>query len=70
MGHDRGHRRHRLAAARRSCHGGQTLKLDRGSPLPNVATPTMLNVFVPGPHGGLTVIHGGGNLPLSIDFDS
>jgi hypothetical protein len=34
-----------------------------------VVIPTTLNVFVPGPHGGLTVVHGGGNLPLSIQFD-
>ena len=49
--------------------GGQTLKLGRGSPLPNVGTPTSMNVFAPGPHGGLTVVHGGGNLPLSINID-
>jgi hypothetical protein len=47
--------------------GGQTLKLTRGSPLP--ASTGTKTVFVPGPHGGLTVIHGGGNLPLSTNFE-
>ena len=26
-------------------------------------------VFWPGPHGGLTVVHGGGNTALQIDFE-
>jgi hypothetical protein len=26
-----------------------------------------LRIYVPGPHGGLTVIHGGGNMPLEND---
>ena len=27
------------------------------------------NVFVPGPHGGLTTVHGGGNSPMQNVFD-
>ncbi|HET9436020.1 MAG TPA: Calx-beta domain-containing protein [Candidatus Limnocylindrales bacterium] len=45
-----------------------TLTLDRGSPLPNVPNPTPMRIYVPGPHGGLTMIHGGGNMPVSTNF--
>ena len=47
---------------------GKTLTLGRGSPLPG-ATSATKTVFVPGPHGGLTLVHGGGNLPLDTSFD-
>ena len=47
---------------------GSTLRLERGSLLPTIATPTERTVFWPGPHGGLTVVHGGGNSALEIDF--
>ena len=50
-------------------NSGKTLTLGRGSPLPSSAS-TVRTVFVPGPHGGLTVIHGGGNLPMSLAFDN
>src|SRR5690606_11403197 len=45
------------------------LTLDRGDVLPSVAAPTSQNVFVPGPHGGLTTVHGGGNSPIRTVFD-
>jgi hypothetical protein len=47
---------------------GQTLTLDRGDVLPTIASQELRMVFWPGPHGGLTVIHGGGNTPLQINF--
>jgi hypothetical protein len=46
-----------------------TLTLDRGDVLPSVAAPTSQNVFVPGPHGGLTAVHGGGNTPIQTVFE-
>ncbi len=48
---------------------GKTLTLDRGDVLPSVAAPTSLNVFVPGPHGGLSAVHGGGNTPIQNVFE-
>jgi Calx-beta domain/RTX calcium-binding nonapeptide repeat (4 copies) len=48
---------------------GKTLTLGRGSPLPSSPSTTR-TVFVPGPHGGLTMVHGGGNLPLSLAFEN
>ena len=39
---------------------GKTLTLDRGDVLASSGS-TSRNVFVPGPHGGLTTVHGGGN---------
>ena len=45
---------------------GKTLTLARGAELPSLTGTRM--VSVPGPHGGLTVVHGGGNLPLEIEF--
>jgi len=50
-------------------NGGATLKLRRGLPLPSIAVATVKTVFVPGPHGGLTVVHGGGNMPVSTNFE-
>jgi len=51
---------------------GKTLTLGRGAPLPSSAAdannPKV--VFVPGPHGGLTQVHGGGNMPVALDFDN
>ena len=47
---------------------GHTITLRRGLLLPNVSL-SKQTVFVPGPHGGLTVIHGGGNYPLSTEFE-
>ncbi|MEQ1827017.1 MAG: hypothetical protein ABL921_13765 [Pirellula sp.] len=46
-----------------------TQMLLRGAELPNdaVVINAVRTVFVPGVHGGLTVIHGGGNMPLSIN---
>ncbi|MCA1683511.1 MAG: hypothetical protein LC708_00005, partial [Actinobacteria bacterium] len=44
--------------------GGSVLEL-RGAPLPTLAGVTR-TVSVPGRHGGLTVVHGGGNFPLEI----
>ena len=67
VGHDPGHPGHRLAPARHQ-PDGKTLTLGRGSPLPG-ATSATRTVFVPGPHGGLTLVHGGGNLPLDTTFD-
>jgi Ca2+-binding RTX toxin-like protein len=49
--------------------GGSTMRLGRGGLLPSIAVPELRNVFVPGPHGGLTVVHGGGNFALEIEFD-
>ncbi|MGU3646985.1 hypothetical protein ACLBXX_18660 [Microbacterium sp. C23T] len=46
-----------------------TLTLDRGDVLPSIAAPTSQNVFVPGPHGGLTAVHGGGNTPIQTVFE-
>ena len=40
---------------------GKTLTLRRGDALAGVRRPATPTVFVPGPHGGLTVVHGGGN---------
>ncbi len=39
---------------------GKTLTLDRGDALASSGS-TQRTVFVPGPHGGLTTVHGGGN---------
>jgi len=47
---------------------GHTLTLRRGLLLPD-ASLSEQTVFWPGPHGGLTVIHGGGNYPLSTNFE-
>ncbi|HEX6131212.1 MAG TPA: hypothetical protein VF044_05745 [Actinomycetota bacterium] len=46
-----------------------TLRLERGSPLPAISVATTRMVFWPGPHGGLTVAHGGGNTLLEITFE-
>ena len=43
-------------------NSGRTLRLARGGVL--LPSTTMKTVFVAGPHGGLTVVHGGGNMPL------
>ena len=48
---------------------GQTLRLERGAVLPTITTPTTRLVYWPGPHGGLTVVHGGGNTALRIEFE-
>ncbi|WP_203230655.1 calcium-binding protein [Agromyces humi] len=47
---------------------GKTLTLQRGDVIAApVAGPT--TVFVPGPHGGITAVHGGGNSPMRNSFD-
>ena len=48
-------------------NAGTTLRLSRGSLLPS--STTTKTVFVAGPHGGLTVVHGGGNMPLETSFN-
>jgi Ca2+-binding RTX toxin-like protein len=48
---------------------GETLRLERGAVLPTIATPTTRLVYWPGPHGGLTVVHGGGNTALRVEFE-
>ena len=48
---------------------GETLRLERGAELPTIAAPTTRMVFWPGPHGGLTVVHGGGNSALEVEFE-
>ena len=45
------------------------LRLERGADLPAITTPETRMVFWPGPHGGLTVVHGGGNTALRIEFE-
>ena len=45
---------------------GRTLTLGRGNPM--TASTTKRTVFVPGPHGGLTTVHGGGNMRLETTF--
>ena len=47
----------------------QTLRLERGSLLPTITAATTRMVFWPGPHGGLTALHGGGNTALRIEFE-
>ena len=47
----------------------EILRLERGAVLPTIATQTTRMVFWPGPHGGLTVLHGGGNTALRIEFE-
>ena len=44
------------------------LRLERGSLLPTITSPVTRTVFWPGPHGGLTVVHGGGNTALDIEI--
>ena len=44
----------------------RALTLARGDKL--TAQSLTTTVLVPGPHGGLTVVHGGGNQPLETDF--
>ena len=44
------------------------LRLERGAEMPTIATAETRMVFWPGPHGGLTVVHGGGNTALRIEF--
>ncbi|HEY3484924.1 MAG TPA: Calx-beta domain-containing protein [Ilumatobacteraceae bacterium] len=51
---------------RRIENNGKTLRLERGLELPSLSGTR--TVFWAGPHGGLTVVHGGGNSPLTIDF--
>ncbi|MDQ0612685.1 hypothetical protein QF046_000326 [Microbacterium sp. W4I4] len=46
-----------------------TLTLDRGDALPSIGAPVTQTVFVPGPHGGLTTVHGGGNSPIRTVFE-
>jgi len=48
---------------------GKTLTLERGAILPTIALAEARQVFWPGPHGGLTVVHGGGNTSLRIRFE-
>ncbi|MGD8331436.1 MAG: hypothetical protein PVJ49_18535, partial [Acidobacteriota bacterium] len=48
--------------------GGYTMVLE-GEQLPAFAADTLPTVFsVQGRHGGLTTVHGGGNLPLEIEY--
>ncbi len=54
---------------RRIDNGGTTLRLERGVELPTIAAQSTRMVFWPGPHGGLTVVHGGGNSQLKINFE-
>ena len=48
---------------------GSVLTLERGAGAPALGTQTNVvkTVSVPGPHGGLTVVHGGGNTALSLN---
>ena len=49
---------------------GNVLTLERlaGAPVPlAAATNVVKTVSVPGPHGGLTVVHGGGNFELQVN---
>ncbi len=48
---------------------GSVLRLERGTALPTIAVAQTRMVYWPGPHGGLTVVHGGGNTHLSINFE-
>jgi Ca2+-binding RTX toxin-like protein len=48
---------------------GKTLTLERGAVLPTIAVAEQRLVFWPGPHGGLTVVHGGGNRQLKVNFE-
>ncbi|MGH3371224.1 MAG: hypothetical protein ACRDPR_14630, partial [Nocardioidaceae bacterium] len=54
---------------RRIENDGATLRLERGVALPTIGTPTVRTVFWAGPHGGLTVVHGGGDSQLKINFE-
>ena len=45
------------------------LRLERGAELPDVLAPATHMVYWPGPHGGLSVVHGGGNSQLKINFE-
>ena len=47
---------------------GSVLTLERGSGAPALAPATNVvrTLSVPGPHGGLTVVHGGGNTALTV----
>ena len=65
---DRGHRR-LVAPAPDLSTTARRCTLERGAVLPTIATPTTRMVFWPGPHGGLTVVHGGGNSRLEINFE-
>ncbi len=47
---------------------GSVLRLERGLALPTITTAETRMVYWPGPHGGLTVVHGGGNSQLLINF--
>jgi hypothetical protein len=47
---------------------GKTLQLE-GAVLPEIDDEVLV-AFVQGPHGGLTVVHGGGNLPLEVTVDT
>ena len=47
---------------------GKTLTLRRGDVIAAPSTGTR-TVFVPGPHGGITAVHGGGNSPIQNSFD-
>jgi hypothetical protein len=47
---------------------GTTLWLTRGVLLPEFTAQTTRMVYWPGPHGGLTVVHGGGNTHLTRNF--
>ena len=48
---------------------GSVLTVERGAGAPALtpATNVLKTVSVPGPHGGLTVVHGGGNFELRMD---
>lgn len=48
---------------------GTVLWLTRGLELPDIATQSTRMVYWPGPHGGLTVVHGGGNTHLDVNFE-
>ncbi|GAB3043216.1 hypothetical protein GCM10027052_26710 [Parafrigoribacterium mesophilum] len=47
---------------------GTTLTLRRGERIPTATSGTR-TVFVPGPHGGITTVHGGGNSAIQNSFD-
>jgi Ca2+-binding RTX toxin-like protein len=47
---------------------GKTLQLE-GVPLP-LLNDASLTLSVAGPHGGLTVVHGGGNMPLAVTVET
>jgi hypothetical protein len=48
---------------------GTVLWLTRGEELLDLTEQSTRMVYWPGPHGGLTVVHGGGNSQLKINFE-